>query len=1132
MPHVRCPHCLAEQPRTPIAAAPDLASHAVLSMCKNCGREFDAEAAESTPAAPQSSVSFSLASSLYDSPSQSGVFGDYKLVEEITRGGMGVVYKATHLPLKRTVALKMIKSGALASERDVQRFFIEAEAAAKLDHPGIVPVYEVGVHQSQHFYSMGYVEGSSLRAQLTDGPFGNYRAATIAWNLADAVQYAHENGIIHRDLKPDNVLMSGASSHVPSETRSGTKRTHRSGSASGLSARHAELSTAPRIADFGLAKQVSEDSGLTATGAVIGTPSYMAPEQALGLNVDPRADVYSLGAILYCMLTGRPPFHAPTVMETLKQVVDQPPAPPRQLNTTVERDLETICLKCLEKSPARRYASAGDLADDLERYLNDEPIAARAVGPLERNWRWVRRHPMQTALATMMLIAIVAGAALWGSLDREGKLLAARDQLEQALDTESQLKSQVEEALEETRQTVMERDDALQQLQGTNEQLEEINQELDEEKREVAAARDQLNSILYLRRIGLAYSEWKGGRIEAAQELLDSAPAELRNWEWHFLNRLCAQTKHSLDDHDRPVFGVGFTDNGKHLLSLALDNQLVIRDAATGAAIKRLSGFGRYAYRMAFTPDGQHVAIACYDSTIRVVNLRSMEKAFELKIGRGYAWGVTIHPNGKFLAAGSQDGSWSVWDFTTHEVVHESKGPGETKGLAFSPSGEHLIRGGSNLQVIRVSDWSIEKQWDHPGAVEDLAFEPSGEWFVTASRDKLARVWSMEDQSTKHVLSGATAEIRSVAVSHDGKWIAAGGEDRLIRVYNAVDGQLHDTLRGHELAVYGLAFAADDSTIASASYDQSVKLWPLNGGQEAATLTSDSGRCTHAQFSPDSSLLAVACPDHVDLWNLQDRTKQRLDSSVQGRPQMAFRRDGKRLAIATSAVEIWDTDSASRIQSIPIPAPQNHARNIYEVVSLEYWDDNNILCLLSDGKVISWSETGAELQRHKFDRSWIAARSHGPARVAVVEAGPNHIEFNLHDMTSDEPMTSLFHHRMEVAGAIVYECDISSDGQYAIFSGGGDFSPHIYDLQEGKPQCKLSGHKQMVFAANFSPDGKRVLTASRDRTVRLWDVETGLSILTLEGHADEVRGATFSPDGKKIATVAFDGAVRIWTANE
>jgi tRNA A-37 threonylcarbamoyl transferase component Bud32 len=311
-------------------------------------------------------------------PANEEIVPGYEILRELGRGGMGVVYKARQMSLQRVVALKMILSGAHARTRDLDRFRSEAQAVARLHHPNIVEIYEFGEHNDLPYYSLEFVEGGSLARKIRGKPLRPLEAARITEELARAIQYCHQHGILHRDLKPSNILLTGDG--------------------------------VPKIGDFGLAKQLEADPGLTKSGMVMGTPSYMAPEQTQGRcrDVGPHTDIYALGAILYEMLAGRPPFKGDSVLETMEQVGSQEPPSPSRFQPKVPRDLETICLKAMAKEPNRRYRSALALAQDLERFQAGESILARREGTLARLWRKVRRRPF-TAVAFLLVIALAAG---------------------------------------------------------------------------------------------------------------------------------------------------------------------------------------------------------------------------------------------------------------------------------------------------------------------------------------------------------------------------------------------------------------------------------------------------------------------------------------------------------------------------------------------------------------------------------------------------------------------------------------------------------------------------------------------------------------------------------------------------
>ncbi len=450
----------------------------------------------------------------------------YEILGELGRGGMGVVFKARQLAANRLVALKMVLSGSLSGSAERERFRTEAEAVARLQHPNIVQLFDAGEHAGTPYFSLELCPGGALDQRLKGDPMPALAAAELVSRIADGVAAAHAKGIIHRDLKPANVLLA----------EDGT----------------------PKVTDFGLAKKLDEESSQTRTNAVMGTPSYMAPEQAMGdtRNVGPACDVYSLGAILYEAVTGRAPFRGATVLETLDQVRKQEPVPPRQLNATVPRDLETICLKCLQKQSGRRYATARELAEDLDRFLSGRPIAARPVGPVEKGWKWCRRNPAVAASLAAFGLAIAAVITTLLVSDRAiRETNTALTQTNADLDRERSNLNQANRQLATERATLADANVALTKAIA------------DEQAATRAARRRAYNLGMFI-----ADREAQAKNIDAAERHLEGLPEELRNWEWHFLKKQLRAGYTEIQvtpTETSPLHGLSFSPDGSQLIAWA-----------------------------------------------------------------------------------------------------------------------------------------------------------------------------------------------------------------------------------------------------------------------------------------------------------------------------------------------------------------------------------------------------------------------------------------------------------------------------------------------------------------------------------------------------------------------------------
>lgn len=733
-------------------------------------------------------------------------FGDYQLLEQIGSGGMGVIYRARQTSLQRNVAVKMILEGRLPSSEDRQRFRVEAEAAASLDHPGILPIYEVGEYEGRQYFSMKLVEGGSLSQRTARGPLPSRDAARLMIAVARAVHFAHERGILHRDLKPANIL-------VDNEQQ-------------------------PFVTDFGLAKRIHGDSALTMTGAVLGTPSYMAPEQASGKgrNITTLTDVYGLGAILYAMLTGKAPFHSEDVVETLRQVLDQEPKRPSLHNPKVDRDLETICLKCLEKEPARRYSAAAALALDLEHYLAGEPVSARPISASARAWRWCRRNPWVTSLSTLaglLLLVVAIGGPVAAVMLREQRDQAVKN-FERADQAEQDTKDKLYESyLAQARAG---------RFSGR------LGQRFESLK--VIATAAKMRPSLELRNEAIACLALPDVRFQRTLE------ADFADPYWVAI--------------DPQFLRYAYADAGKNV---------IVRNVADGKTVARITPPEPSQWmNVRFSPDGSYLALSylCGRNVVRVYDLAGATPRLALTLDP--CGDYAFSSQGKQLTAGNSAGEIASYDLRTGEMVRVIAKLIPLRRLAMSPQGDRIAVVGESESLVQILDAaSGQKVWSFelPAPIaptSGLAWRPDGKLLAVGCNDRRIHVWDMVLFRPQASLDGHEGMEVAPVFDAAGDFLISRSWDWTVRFWDAVTGKQRLSMRGQFVAI-----SADSKQVAVVGRTSGLKLWDFANGAEFQVLhhgnlgnqTPHPGKIgpSSIDFDTTGRLLASTDFDGVRIWD-------------------------------------------------------------------------------------------------------------------------------------------------------------------------------------------------------------------------------------------------------------------------
>lgn len=1001
--------------------------------------------------------------------------GEYRLLKEIGRGGMGVVYQAEQLSLRRYVAIKLLHASAMLDDRRMKRFQSEVRAAAMLRHPHIVSVHRVDFQQGIHFYVMDLIEGKSLAETIHDarrqsrkaiqpagnasrpshrtGPTRYHRVAKLGIQAAQALHYAHEQGVIHRDIKPSNLLL--------------------------------DLNDNLLITDFGLARIETEEENLTRTNEFLGTLRYMSPEQIEKRAVDRRTDVYSLGVTLYEFCCGYPAFEGTTAVDLSREVIETEPKRLWQYDRSLPRDLATIIHKAADKDPQTRYSSALEFAQDLERFLNNEPVIARPSSALRRSWRWCRRNQWKAALLGMLGVILLVLAV-------GGPLLAIR--------------------------------------QSNNAAIQ-------------AKLADSRLHLLYNTDMGRAHRHIEQGEVETALQLLrkhlpGERRSDFRNFEWYEMLHRCrrrmeAETVplgwpvwdvaygpkgnlaatsyfgglHVFDTrlqqkwmqprgkeaHTQVIRDCCFVHQGRILLTTAHDQRVIVWNAETGEKLDSITLLD-WPRSIAVSVRGL-IAFGCgpespspstdaiNSSSVRLGRLTVKENSSglsaqlrltgELQGAYGEVYDLDFSPDGRMLAAASEDGSVRVWNHDARQLITTFSGHnGPVSSVSFSANGKRALSAGHHVQ----GDWTAGEAylWDvvtghqrqayrHGQLLFDAVFDAEGR-VITAGDDRRIKIWDAESGGLVEEINAHANLIRRLAVSPDGNLLASASEDNSVRVWNLTKTQHRLVAREPNVnELTNLAFSPDSRVIASVGYRGDIRLWDAKDSRLIKTLSegdSANDGTWGVGFSPDNRFLAVYGNKQLTLWNIASgHLVKEAAEPASWITALAFHPNGKHLVLGNGGkiylwnIADWKLESETKGSS----------------------DRGHQISISNDGDYIA---TARELWRYPTLERVIPRRSEKDIGMGV-DFHPDNQTF----ATSD--------------------------------SHGHVLLRNIFD---GSIEQKLVGHESRVIHLNYAPDGKRLVSSSQQGTVILWNLETGSEIIRFRDHRYWCMSAEFSPDGQILAS--------------
>jgi WD40 repeat protein/serine/threonine protein kinase len=1028
---LNCPHCGADI---------QLVSPVTEITCRNCGSTFQLDA-DATEAYPAEAVPRRI--------------GRFHILSMLGRGGFGVVYKAQDPQLGRLVAVKVPRANYFITTEEEQRFLREARSAARLRHASIVQVHEVAYDGRVPYIVTEFVDGLTLGDLLTGRRTTFREAAEIIAQVADALEYAHQQQVVHRDIKPNNILL--------------------------------DSSGKPFVADFGLARTDETEFTITLQGQVLGTPSYMSPEQADGRTdlVDRRSDVYSLGVVLYRMLCGELPFRGSKRM-LLHQVIHVDPAAPRSINEHIPKDLDTITLKAMAKEPNRRYQTAREFADDLRRWLNGEPIRARPIGKLERLLRWSRRNPTTASLSAvvaLLLLIAATGSTVWAY--RESLL---HDVTRIAHEREQVAHRQAAASADESRSRLAH----TMTLNGIN-QLEGNN---------------YFSSLLWL--------------CESIPLLKDAAAQRVQRI------RIASVLQHlprleRLAVLDSPVEQAVVSGDRSRLLARTRSGNLKVWDVNTGQFLYSVVSTGQLV-DIAFSHDGQLAATASRDGTGQIWRFEGAQPRVLTVRHESWLTRTAISPDSKWVATASDDKTARIWDAETgvqkHRLAHDVR----VTQVVFSPnSGQLLTVSGQLDSAHEVRFWNVDSgellpakiRYERqtagvPRIIWATEFSPDGQLIACASEDGTAQLWKVESGEAVFPPFVHTAPVNDIAFSPDGAWLATADRAGMARVWNTQTGAPATSPLPHRGAAASPTFSPDGEILTIGS-GGAVWSWRRHDGRLAQPPLEVDRSIASAGFVDRRKIVTYSGAKTLRVWDLEtDIDKAPVFQHEGNLTDCRFQSSGERVVTASrdGTARIWSIKDGSLVATL---------RHEADVSNAVFSPDGTLLAT-ADGKNLLrfWdARSGVEVGPAISHPGVIVRPAFTPSGDRLV-TGCADGRVRVWDIATRQ---LLF---LAETGQAVLHIAISANGE-RIAACSANRTARVWSARDGQPVTPPLGHNSDVTRCDISTDGSRLATVSSDGTLNIWDVAQGRLLNSIAAYNRNAWWVAFSPDNKLVLSTGLEG---------